>query len=774
MIVSTNHKHKGQRYMKSKIAIFSAIAIATLLGIYISPAASADSGGPTFDGPGMSYDYQTSTLSVHSEDPVNNPLVYEWLVGTFTTNIGCSVKDSSNYYHLNLTCYNWDYELDVSYTGISNSIKQSVLDAANGFNPNHTYTVEDMRLINLIDAGYTHGTYSTYRDFFRYSVDYEKAVKNKNIYISFNALAGDSGTFTTSSSGYGALIYNDYIYKIYNDISIDQRNVIYIPSNTPNTVSDYMQAAKNRLQTYIGDRYNITISDTGGSSSSDWEIKLEDLGEYSGNIANELGVHTGVNHYYKLTYFYGREITIAIAKDDNKLSYNFYNMADLKTDASLQLDGYSGGFHQSTLKISKYSSTDRQEIVERTGLNGASLYHIGSLNQWKIDIGLGHYNSNVKYFTVKFPIPAILKGKTISMYYASDSVITQISTAVISGDYVLATIPVTTDFIGDYIIGTTEQVNDGPTQPDDPIIPDPDPTPTVVDVTEGFYTIRSFVNSNYVFDIAGGSNQNGANVQLYTSNDSVAQKFAIKKNSDNTYTIENLASGKVLDVAGGGTQNGTNVWQHAANGTCAQKWTFLKNADDSYTIKSSCSGKVLDIAGGSIRNNGNVQIYESNGTIAQKFTLDLIQDFPKEQVVSDGIYKIVAASNNTYGLTVANNYLYAGANVQLGRSSQKESQFAIRHVGNGFYRVANINSLRALDVAGGNGFIGANIQQYDWNGTKAQLWTFKKNSDNSYTIMSRTNLLCMDASGGNIANNVNIQLWSCNNTIAQKFNLIAQ
>lgn len=139
----------------------------------------------------------------------------------------------------------------------------------------------------------------------------------------------------------------------------------------------------------------------------------------------------------------------------------------------------------------------------------------------------------------------------------------------------------------------------------------------------GSYYIQSKANINYVLDISGASTSSGANLQIYASNGTGAQKFYIE--SQNGYcTIKNINSNMMLDVYAAGMSAGTNVWQYTSNGTDAQKWQFIKNSDGSYTIISALNGLALDVYGGTISSGTNVQVYTPNGTNAQKFVLKQI------------------------------------------------------------------------------------------------------------------------------------------------------
>ena len=138
----------------------------------------------------------------------------------------------------------------------------------------------------------------------------------------------------------------------------------------------------------------------------------------------------------------------------------------------------------------------------------------------------------------------------------------------------------------------------------------------------GTFVIVSNLDSNKVVDIAGGRKTNGTNVQLYSFNNSGAQKYSIKYDGNTGYyVITNVNSGKVLDVSGAKMVNGRNVQQYQSNNSLAQRWKIIKNKDNTYTIASALdSSYVLDVKGGSKNNGANIQIYKTNGSKAQKFT----------------------------------------------------------------------------------------------------------------------------------------------------------
>ena len=292
-------------------------------------------------------------------------------------------------------------------------------------------------------------------------------------------------------------------------------------------------------------------------------------------------------------------------------------------------------------------------------------------------------------------------------------------------------------------------------------------------INNAVYRMTSALNTSRVIDIKGGSKDNKANVQLYTSSNSTAQRFYIKYIKDGYYTIENLRSMKVFDVKGGKAANGTNVWQYTYNGSNAQLWKATKNSDNTYTFTSKLGNYVINIAGGKTANGTNVEIYRPNGAKSTRFYLERDNFLTGSQTVPNGTYVIGISKAKNQVLDIASGSTANKANVQLYKSNNsKAQQFKITYVKDGYYKIINVKSNKSLDVKSASQKNGANIWQYTYNESAAQLWKIHKYSNGTYTFISRCNGKVIDAKGGKTANKTNIQMYSSNGSAAQKYYLI--
>lgn len=230
-------------------------------------------------------------------------------------------------------------------------------------------------------------------------------------------------------------------------------------------------------------------------------------------------------------------------------------------------------------------------------------------------------------------------------------------------------------------------------------------------VNEGVEYAIGSVSERQVFDIAGGSINSGANLQLYASNATKAQRWTFSYDKNGYVTITNVKSGKVLDVFAGSKKAGANVQQYASNGSWAQKWILVDCGDGSFKICSAIrTGFVLDLAGGSTVNGANVQVYDDNGTAAQRFRLYTAGEVSKAQTI-DSQSAVVTASDG-----------------------------------------------RVFDVPGGNVDSGAAIQLYSANGTIAQSFGFEFDDEAGlYAIKSAKSYRYLYAQDGDIVPGVAVK-----------------
>ena len=293
--------------------------------------------------------------------------------------------------------------------------------------------------------------------------------------------------------------------------------------------------------------------------------------------------------------------------------------------------------------------------------------------------------------------------------------------------------------------------------------------------------ITSVANKKLVTDVTSASTANGARVQLYSSNNTNAQKYRFESIGNGTYKIINANSGKVLDVAGGSTANGAALQQYTSNNTVAQQWTVRNYGSGKIALVSVNANKAVDIPGGNAVQQAQLQLYSPNGTVAQQWLVAKAQLTLRERLnetaakhrqdLPDGMYTFGSKLNTSMKMDVSGASRSNYGNVQIWAGNGTNAQkWKVTHDSNGYVTLTSVNSGKVLDVNGGVSANGTNVQQYDSNGTYAQKWIAVKNSDGSYTFQSAlAENAVLDVNCGSSANGTNVQLYTSNGTKAQKW-----
>ena len=293
--------------------------------------------------------------------------------------------------------------------------------------------------------------------------------------------------------------------------------------------------------------------------------------------------------------------------------------------------------------------------------------------------------------------------------------------------------------------------------------------------------ITSVANKKLVTDVTGASTANGARVQLYSSNNTNAQKYRFGSIGNGTYKIINANSGKVLDVSGGSTADGAALQQYTSNNTVAQQWTVRNYGSGRIALVSVNANKAVDIPGGNAVQQAQLQLYSPNGTVAQQWLVAKAPLTLRERLnetaakhrqdLPDGTYTFGSKLNTSMKMDVSGASRSNYGNVQIWAGNGTNAQkWKVTHDSNGYVTLTSVNSGKVLDVNGGVSASGTNVQQYDFNGTYAQKWIAVKNSDGSYTFQSAlAENAVLDVNGGSSANGTNVQLYTSNGTNAQKW-----
>lgn len=335
----------------------------------------------------------------------------------------------------------------------------------------------------------------------------------------------------------------------------------------------------------------------------------------------------------------------------------------------------------------------------------------------------------------------------------------------------------------------------------------------------GMFTVTSILDSTKTLDVTGAKTANGTKLQLYKSNNTLAQYFSLSKieqcladgvyelnnlnshlaigvksgsiaqggniqqvsaqpdsshyfyahynHEDGYYTFTNVKSGKRLEVQNGSNAKGGNIQQGEVSNAFAQRWSIRtdNNTPGLYGIYSSIGGLALDVRGGSITNGANIQVWTSNNSSAQRWTFKHIN-----QWLNDGAYTIVAANNNNNVLAVTDGDRNDSSAIttQPRKTGSTYQKWYLNWEGN-LIKIVNVSTGKALDIRGGKTNNGTIIQQYQSNNSKAQRW-LPIMTDSGIMLQSALDArVVIDISGGSKSSGAKIQTYFSNNSLAQRF-----
>lgn len=288
---------------------------------------------------------------------------------------------------------------------------------------------------------------------------------------------------------------------------------------------------------------------------------------------------------------------------------------------------------------------------------------------------------------------------------------------------------------------------------------------TAVTIPNGNYyiNVRSKVASSV--DIPSGSAADSTVIQLYSGNGSKAQQFTFTRQSDESYEIVNVNSGKALDVRNGVAENNAIVQQYSRNNSQAQRW-FIRDSGAGYYLQSALGNWVLDLSGGNTADGAAIRLYAPNGTASQLFVVS-----SSDVSITTGVSMIITSVANKKLVTDVTSASTAnGARVQLYSSNNTNAQkYRFESIGNGTYKIVNVNSGKVLDVSGGSTANGAALQQYTNNNTVAQQWTVRNYGSGKVVLVSVNANKAVDIPNGNAVQQAQLQLYSPNGTVAQQW-----
>ena len=211
--------------------------------------------------------------------------------------------------------------------------------------------------------------------------------------------------------GYMLVEKNDLLYSMMFTAGIAVKPVIYIPDNTKDTDTDYINAALKRIKAYLEiDNVSMTV----GGKRTDFEVQYPELSSVWNRIYNEEKLS---DNYYILNID-GQTFNFLIEKNTKKAKDMEFKTKDLESnveinttsglvplDTSIQVD-IIGKDHEKYERILEAIQKDNADIFDIKLFSDSLANYITELPNGK--------------FKVKIPLKDEYKNKELKVYYVAD------------------------------------------------------------------------------------------------------------------------------------------------------------------------------------------------------------------------------------------------------------------------------------------------------------------------------------------------------------------
>ena len=252
---------------------------------------------------------------------------------------------------------------------------------------------------------------------------------------------------------------------------------------------------------------------------------------------------------------------------------------------------------------------------------------------------------------------------------------------------------------------------------------------TEISVSDGWYAVQAFDNKGLCLDVINSSDKDGAEIQLYKSVFTLAQRFLIERKENGWYTIQNISSNKYLGVEGGIPEDQEEtvyeVLQWTGNGSEAQEFKFYQDEKGTVIIQVH-EGEKLVLDTEAVGTGKRLKASAYGEKSSQKFSLRQEKTPGMEVDIEEGTYRIYPSQASGVSLDLWDASHKKGANIQLYTANGTSAQeWKISKQGS-WYKITSAESSMVLDVAGGKSGAGTNLQQWTSNSGKGQFFRFIK------------------------------------------------
>ena len=267
--------------------------------------------------------------------------------------------------------------------------------------------------------------------------------------------------------------------------------------------------------------------------------------------------------------------------------------------------------------------------------------------------------------------------------------------------------------------------------------------------------------------------QDGAGTELWDCVRGVKQVWELNRKGDDVYAIVNLMSKKCMDVSG------DSVVQNACNDAGTQRWRFIENTDGTFQLQNIGTGKYATVADSGTANASLVVQYTNTNSIDQRWRIIDPSHFEGLVDLTPGTIELKGVQSGRC-IQPAGLWDHPGdlANQDLTQMEIWDCVQGVKQVwtviplGDHKFSLKNLQSGKCLDVRFGDTANGTALIQYTCHGGGTQQFVFTQGANGSFGMLSVLTGKFVDAYNGGVNNATVLTLWEGNGQNNQQWKAV--
>ncbi|GAQ60779.1 RICIN domain-containing protein [Streptomyces scabiei] len=204
-----------------------------------------------------------------------------------------------------------------------------------------------------------------------------------------------------------------------------------------------------------------------------------------------------------------------------------------------------------------------------------------------------------------------------------------------------------------------------------------------------------------------------------------------------------------------------------------------RNVDLQPTMIQAESADGINLQRNTVQHTGADAITVANDVTDSQVTGNYVNDtagsaitvgHPQHVYIGDYAQEDLAAGPHTIGIVCTGKKNASSSNTVCALDAFAHIAFPAK---NGFYKMLNKSSGKAVDISGGSNADGANIIHWTDSGAQNQRWRYIPVGGGSYEIVSQDTGKLLDVGNGSTADGAAVVQWSDNNGANQHWTLVA-